>query len=78
MDWICFFESMNEITEDTDISGNGGCFGGKMYFDLNRVIDSLRTVTNDFTCWISQEKAEAEYPRIMSTKEQVLDMLCKK
>jgi len=73
-----FFENMNEITEDTDISGNGGCFGGKMYFDLNRVIDSLRTVTNDFTCWISQERAEAEYPRTMSTKEQVLDMLCKK
>lgn len=73
-----FFESMNEITENTDISEKGGCFGGKMYFDLDRVINSLRTVTNDFTCWISQEKAEAEYPRLMSTKEQVLDMLCRK
>lgn len=71
------FEDMEEINAECCFNDFGDkIFGGRTYFNIDRVIYTLANETNDFTRWVSKDTAEME--RIMSTKECVLDELTRK
>ena len=80
-----YFGGLDRVFEDIEqLSGMDGfdpdgnlSFGGKIYFHIDRLIDELKKETNDFTNWVSRDKAESSYPRELSTKEKVLRNIIK-
>ena len=66
------FEDLECLSEEDGFDPDRPCFGGKAYFFIDRLIEELQKETNDFTNWVSKEKAESSCPRILSTKEKVL------